>query len=147
MAYLDTSHPFSPFNAIPVAMPQDFVPALIETKLVEVESFEPVEWAVISLARHDGMATLKQPRRSKLGRLLFGQPRTYNLSGERLEALRWLAVEAWHRPLAISAPALGGFIAAGFSSAQLALLLGTTGALRAMAGQNAFANAASGNSA
>ncbi len=142
MAYLDTSHVFSQRNAFSVEMPEDFASTLSET-----DSFQPVEWAVISLARHDGLATLHEPRRSKLGRLLFGQPRTYSLAGERLEALRSLAVEAWHQPLAISLSALGGFIAAGFTNAQLALLLQTTGALRAMsgkngAGQNTLANAA-----
>jgi hypothetical protein len=140
MAYLDTSQVFSQHSAISVEMPDDFASTLPETN-----SFEPVEWAVISLARHDSLATLHEPRRSKLGRLLFGQPRTYSLSGERLEALRALAVEAWHQPLAISLPALGGFIAAGFSNAQLGLLLQTTGALRAMAGQNAAATGGSRN--
>jgi hypothetical protein len=137
MAYLDTSQAFSQRNAFSVEMPEDFAATLTET-----DSFQPVEWAVISLARQDSLATLHQTRRSKLGRLLFGQPRTYSLTDERLEALRWLAVEAWHQPLAISLPAIGGFIAAGFTNAQLALLLQTTGALRAMAGQNAMAKPA-----
>ncbi len=136
MAYLETSHVFSQRNAFSVELPED-----VASTLTETDSFQPVEWAVISLARHDSLATLHEPRRSKLGRLLFGQPRSYSLSGERLEALRALAVEAWHQPLAISLPALGGFIAAGFSNAQLALLLATTGALRAIASQNAAANA------
>ncbi len=131
MAYLDTSHAFSPRNAVSVEMPEDFAATLTET-----DSFQPVEWSVISLAQHDSLATLHQTRRSKLGRLLFGQPRTYSLSDERLEALRWLAVEAWHQPLAISLPAIGGFIAAGFTNAQLALLLRTTGAMRALASAN-----------
>ena len=147
MAYLDTSDFFSQGNALPVHMPEDFA-----STLVEPQGFAPVEWAVIRLARQDGVATLGEPRRSRLGRstlgrLLFGQPRTYSLSAERLEALRWLAVEAWHQPLAISLAALGGFMAAGFSSAQLALLLDTTGALRAMAGQNATASVAAGYAA
>jgi hypothetical protein len=136
MAYLDTSQAFSQRNAFSVEMPEDIA------TLTETDSFQPVEWAIISLARHDSVATLREPRRSKLGRLLFGRPRTYSLSGERLEALRWLAVEAWHQPLNISLPALGGFIAAGFTNAQLALLLQTTGALRVIAGQTPRGSAA-----
>jgi hypothetical protein len=142
MAYLDTSQVFSQRNAFSVEMPEDFASTLPET-----DSFQPVEWAVIALAQHDSLATLRATRRSKLGRLLFGQPRRYNLTDERLEALRWLAVEAWHQPLAISSPALGGFIAAGFTNAQLALLLRTTGALRAIAGQTPLARAAASNPA
>jgi hypothetical protein len=142
VAYLEPSDVFSQANAIPALWPEDFA-----SEPAQDESFEPTEWAIISLARHDSLATLREPRRSRFSRLLFGQPRTYSLSGERLEALRSLAVEAWHRPLAISLPALGGFIAAGFSSAQLALLLATTGASRAMAGQTAASSALSRNAA
>jgi hypothetical protein len=142
VAYLDTSDVFSQVNATSVTMPEDFGYAFTEN-----ESFAPTEWAVISLARHDGLATLQEPQRSRIGRLLFGQPRNYSLSGERLEALRRLAVEAWHQPLAISLPALGEFIAAGFNNAQLSLLLGTTGARRAIASQYDFGNAAARNSA
>lgn len=131
MAYLEPSHVFSHGNAISIPMPGD-----LPFTLIEPEGFQPTEWAVISLARQDSLATLREPRRSKLGRLVFGSPRHYNLSAERLEALRSLAVEAWHQPLAISLAALGGFIAAGFSNAQLALLLATTGASRAMASQH-----------
>ncbi len=137
MAYLDLSDVFSQLAAVPVQAPQDFLPTP-----EEAASFQRTEWTVISLARLDGVATLHEPRRSRLGRILLGRPRSYMLSGERLEALRRLAVEAWHRPLAISLPTLGAFIAAGFSSAQLSLLLATTGALRAMAGQNASPDAA-----
>lgn len=132
MAYLDPSDVFSNRATSPVLIPDD-----PEFTLIEPENFQPTEWAVISMARHDSLATLREPHRSRLGRLLFGQPRHYNLAAERLEALRWLAVEAWHQPREISLAALGGFIAQGFSNAQLALLLATTGASRAMAGQGA----------
>ena len=132
MAYLDLSNVFLQADALAVPTPAEFsaVPA-------GPASFEHTEWAVIALARTDGMASLRASKRSKVGRLLFGQPRAYNLAAERLEALRRLAIEAWFRPLAISLPALGAFIAAGFTSAQLALLLSATGALPAMAGLNA----------
>jgi len=132
VAYLDLSDVFFEANALPMAIPADFVGVPEEPA-----SFEYTEWAVIAMARSDGLATLRAAKRSKVGRLLFGQPRRYNLAAERLEALRRLAIEAWFRPLAISLPALGAFIAAGFTSAQLALLLSATGALPAMAGLNA----------
>lgn len=130
MAYLDSSQFFLPGNAVAIRMPADFLPAPIQPA-----GFERTEWAIIALARQDGLATLQPLRQSRLGRLIFGQPRSYALSGERLEVLRRLAVEAWHRPLAMSLPAIGAFMAAGFTSAQLKLLLSTTGALLALSSQ------------
>ena len=132
MAYLDLSDVFLQGNALAVPTPAELSAAPIAPA-----SFEHTEWAVIALARADGLATLRAPGRSRLGRLLFGQPRSYDLAAARLEALRRLAIEAWYRPLTISLPALGAFIAEGFTSAQLALLLSATGALRAMDGLNA----------
>ena len=128
MAYLDPADVFLQGNALPFAMPTDFL-----SEPVEPNSFEHTEWAVIALARQDGLSSLQEPRRSKVGRLLFGRPRSYTLAAERLEALRRLAVEAWHRPRDISVAALGAFISVGYTSAQLALLLSTTGALPVMA--------------
>ena len=129
MAYLDPSDVFSQACALPVLPPEDFMP-----EPAQPARFEQTEWTVIAMARQDSLATLREPRRSRLGRLILGQPRRYALTGERLEALRRLAVEAWRQPLAISLPALGAFIAAGFTSGQLSLLLSATGALPAMAG-------------
>ncbi|MDP9055883.1 MAG: hypothetical protein M3N34_00925 [Pseudomonadota bacterium] len=141
MAYLDLSDVFLQGNALAVPTPAELSAAPIAPA-----SFEHTEWAVIALARADGLATLRAPGRSRLGRsrlgrLLFGQPRSYDLAAARLEALRRLAIEAWYRPLTISLPALGAFIAEGFTSAQLALLLSATGALRAMDGLNAESSA------
>lgn len=115
-------------------MPDDFLSALLEPVIVEQPAgFERTEWAIIALARQDNLATLREPRQSRLGRLIFGRPRRYTLAGERLEALRRLAVEAWRKPHSISLPTLGAFISAGYSSAQLALVLSTTGAMPVMA--------------
>ena len=128
MAYLDLSNAFSQIVACPIQAPEDFQPAAVEPA-----NFEHTEWAVIALARTDGLDTLHETPQSWIGRLMFGRPRTYTLAGERLEALRRMAVEAWRRPNTISLPTLGTFISVGFSSAQLALLLSTTGALPVMA--------------
>lgn len=94
-------------------------------------TFEVVEWQVIGLARKDGTATLTEPGR--LGRILglvFGARPNPRLADARLEALRRLAVEAWHRGYAVSLSALAAFKAAGFTTAQLELLLATISAGR-----------------
>ncbi len=137
MAYLDPSDVFLAGAAWPVLVPDDF-----PLEVAEPASFDHTEWAVIALARTDGLATLREARRSRFGRLIFGRPRRYALAAERLEALRRIAVEAWARPQGISLPALGAFIATGFTSAQLALLLSATGAMPAVAGGNTAVPAA-----
>ena len=139
MAYFDPNYAFSSVAASPMQAPEDvlsqlggFAPAPVASE-VEPSSFDHTEWAVITLARQDSLETLREPRRSRLGELIFGKPRHYTLAGERLEALRRIAVEAWRKPQNLSLQALGAFISVGFTSAQLALLLSTTGALPAMA--------------
>ena len=128
MAYLDTCNVFSYAATSPAAMPADLLPPPAEP-----QDFDHTEWTVIALARNDALATLREPRqRSTLGRMFLGRPRNYALAAERLEALRHVAVEAWRQPQAISLPALGRFIAVGFSAAQLRLLLSITGALPAL---------------
>lgn len=87
--------------------------------------FTPQEWQIVSLARHDGLRSLRGPGRfARLHRWIFGEAPTFALASVRLEALRRLAVEAWHKGYAVSLSALDAFRAAGFSAAQLELLLG-----------------------
>jgi hypothetical protein len=124
VAYLDLSHEFSQNSALSAASPQGFLP-----DSAPLASFDHLEWLVINLARHDTLETLREPRqRSWFGRLIFGRQHNYALSGQRLEALRRLAVEVWHRPHAVSIAALADFEAAGFTKAHVPLLLTACGA-------------------
>jgi hypothetical protein len=90
--------------------------------LVEQVDFSPLEWTVISLARHDHRPTAKLP--SELRRmmaLLFGERKARPLANARLEALRRAAVAIWNRrPLAESDAAAFG--RAGFTSGHLNVL-------------------------
>src|SRR5690242_17698190 len=67
-------------------------------------------------------------RRRRLGRLavamdgLFGLRSANELAGPRLEALRRLAVIAWHRGYAVHSSEIHAFKQAGFSMAQYELV-------------------------
>ncbi|PEQ14353.1 hypothetical protein B2G71_01780 [Novosphingobium sp. PC22D] len=84
------------------------------------EPISAYEWRIVELARGDDLASLRpQRKRGRLARLLFGpQPPSPVLANERLEALRRLAVRAWHEGYRLPASAIKDAIAAGFSEHQ-----------------------------
>lgn len=130
MAFLDFSQPMA--GPPPVASTAQAVAAPTD--------FTPQEWQIVSLARTDGLRSLQGPGRFvRLRRWIFGEDTNLALASERLEALRRLAVEAWHRGYAVSLSALAAFRAAGFSTAQLELLLATISAGRHARPRRSFA--------
>jgi len=94
-----------------------------------VARFSPLEWSVIALAKRDGLRTLSAPGRlSRALGALFGGSSATALADNRLEALRRLAVYAWHRGFALPQAEIDRFLAAGFSRAHVeALLASVTG--------------------
>ncbi len=87
-----------------------------------VADFAPLEWTVISLARHESLSGVTAPgRASRLLTVLFGTEQTRPLADPKLEALRKVAVSLWHRRTPRGA-AIAGFRRHGFTSAHLALL-------------------------
>jgi hypothetical protein len=110
MAYLDTRDAFA--SAIPAAAAH--IPA----------AFERSEWEVIVLAQRDDLTSLQAPGwlSRTLSKLVGGNP-DRRLASPRLEALRRLAVMAWHRGYAVPVSAMKAFKEAGFSPDQLELLL------------------------
>ena len=110
----DTAHAVLSSSASPAAS----APAVATIRIAEPLS--TLERRVIELAREDRLATLRPVRkRSWLGRVLFGpQPPSPMLANERLEALRRLAVVAWHHGYQLPASALREAQAAGFSEVQ-----------------------------
>ena len=97
----------------------------------QATSFSAQEWQIVDLARTDGLRSLRGPGSfARLRKWIWGEEHSPTLASERLEALRRLAVEAWHKGYAVSLSALAAFRAAGFSTAQLELLLTTISAGR-----------------
>ena len=92
-----------------------------------------LERRVVELARHDGLQTLLPARkRGWLARLILGPPpASPTLANERLEALRRLAVQAWHKGYTLPASALREAQAAGFNEDQIGAVIDFIGRTRA----------------
>lgn len=107
MTYLNTSTHFDLNNAADAG----------EIEAAPLPNFSGLEWSVIALAQRDRVASLRQPGRmaTALG-ALFGTSRATPLADERLEALRRIAVLAWHYGYSVPVSELRAFLSAGFSS-------------------------------
>jgi hypothetical protein len=84
----------------------------------------PLEWTVVALAQRDRIASLDEP--GAIARAfggLFGLGRQSSLADPRLEALRRLAVYAWHKGYKLPVSEIKRFLAAGFSAGQFETLL------------------------
>ena len=84
----------------------------------------PLEWAVVVLARRDTLASLREPGRLAMAMgNLFSKRLNPRLADPRLEALRRLAVLAWHDHVTVPAQAVADFLAAGFTNDQYLTML------------------------
>ncbi len=102
-----------------------------------ITGFSPIEWQVVALARQDRLSTLREPSRllMALGAISVGQRPNPRLADPRLEALRRIAVFAWHRGYALPASEIESFHQAGFTIDQLETLLASIGKGRAALNQ------------
>lgn len=113
MTYLDTSIQYDFDSAEEVAAPRELI----------APAFSGLEWSVIALARRDRVASLREPGRVAIAlRRLFGTGRPSRLADGRLEALRRIAVLAWHHGYALPTSELRAFLQAGFSSGHYEML-------------------------
>ena len=86
-------------------------------------SFSALEWSVVALARRDRLSSLNQPGQvAKALASLFGLWRDSALADGRLEALRRIAVLAWHKGYALPTSELRAFRQAGFTTDQYEML-------------------------
>lgn len=89
-----------------------------------VPSLGSLEWAVVALAEQDSLGSLRYPGRLTTAlAAVFGAPSHYRLANDRLEALRRLAVHAWHQGFAIPAAEIRAFFGAGLTPDQLELVV------------------------
>jgi hypothetical protein len=127
MTFLDTNAHFNTDEAEEVGAPA----ALSEP----APTFTGLEWSVIALARRDRLGSLREPGRIATAlRKVFGTSRPGRLADGRLEALRRMAVLAWHRGYAVPTSELKAFLAAGFSNQHYEALQASIGRGRASAG-------------
>lgn len=115
MTYLDTSTHYDFDAAEEVAAPREMAPA--------TPAFSGLEWSVVALARRDRVASLREPGRVAVAlRRLFGTAPPGRLADARLEALRRIAVLAWHHGYTLPTSELRAFLKAGFSTDQYEML-------------------------
>lgn len=95
-----------------------------QTIALERERLSPLEWAVVVLARGDRLTSLREPGRFAVAMgTLFGGKGNTRLADPRLEALRRIAVLAWHDRVAVPAREIGDFLSAGFTAGQYQTML------------------------
>jgi len=117
MAYIDHASAFALSGAQSVSSPW-----IAEDN--DRTDFSPLEWTVIALARRDRISSLETP--GPIARAfgsLFGLGRQSTLADPRLEALRRIAVHAWHKGYKLPVSEIKRFVAAGFSLGQYETLL------------------------
>lgn len=83
-----------------------------------------LEWSVVAIAQRDTLSSLNAPGRLSMALgTLFGGQRDPRLADPRLEALRRMAVLAWHRGYAVPVAEIKAFLAAGFTTHHYETLL------------------------
>lgn len=91
-----------------------------------------LEWSVVAMAERDGLSSIREPGRFVSAvNALFGIKRPNRLANEGLEALRRIAILAWHYGWDVPKSELSEFLAAGFSTDQFELIQNSIGQARA----------------
>ena len=91
-----------------------------------------LEWSVVAMAERDSLSSIREPSRFIAAlSALFGIKRPNKLANEGLEALRRIAILAWHYGWDVPKSELRDFRAAGFSTDQFELIQNSIGQARA----------------
>lgn len=116
MAYMN----FSEANAI-----SSFDGAIVQHVATAPETrLSGLEWSVVAIAQRDSLSSLNAPGRVSIALgALFGGKRDPRLADPRLEALRRMAVLAWHRGYSVPVSEVKAFLAAGFTTHHYDVLL------------------------
>lgn len=130
MAYMD----FAALQGSRVAPPAEILPP---DRHDSRTGFSALEWQVVAIAQRDRLASLEAPGRLSiaLGMLFGGQRPNPKLADKRLEALRRIAVLAWHRGYALPPHEIRAFHEAGFTPDQYETLLASISQGRAARNQ------------
>lgn len=120
MAYLDFRQP----EFAPAAGFMPFVRAADAVAKPAEAGFSALEWLAIALGRRDHLGSLRAPGRfgSTLARI-FGSRGESRLANPRLEALRRVAVLAWHHGYNVPRSELAALFEQGVSQDQAELLI------------------------
>jgi len=128
MAYL------APIHAAPGSGALAFPPPapIADNDDMPVARLSALEWSVVMLARRDGLSSLREPGPIGVAMAaLFGGRQNPKLTDKRLEALRRVAVLAWHHGYQLPKSEIHAFFEAGFGQDQLETLLASVTHARA----------------
>jgi hypothetical protein len=131
MAFIDFTD--AALQALP-ATSAAFGRTIPETPVVAAaDPLSHFERRIVELARTDSLETLRpQRKRGWFARLIFGpQPPSPMLANEQLEALRRLAVQAWHNGYTLPASVMKEARVAGHSEAKIGAVIDFIGRSRA----------------
>ncbi len=133
MAYMafDTIDAVAPVAspAAPAALPP--VATNADVSKAAASRLGALEWSVVALARRDSLSSLRSPGRLSTAMRAILRQNNPRLADERLEALRRMAVLAWHHSYQVPARELRAFFDAGFSMGQYEAVMGSIVAARA----------------
>ena len=127
--------------SLPLPMPaQQAIPIRASQPLASIVGVESparlsaLEWSVVAMAQRDRISSLREPGKfaSALSSL-FGVRRANRLANDQLEALRRIAVLAWHHRWNVPKSELHKFLGAGFSLDQYELIQTSIGRARTAA--------------
>lgn len=86
-------------------------------------ALSPIEWSIVAVAQRSTVGSLREPGRIAAALSgLFGGSSGRKVPDPRLEALRRIAVLAWHHGWRVPTSELRAFVAAGFSLDQYELV-------------------------
>ena len=123
------SQPLSVPQWRPAPTPAAAAPGIVGT--VPPVRLSALEWSVVAMAERDGLSSIREPGRflSALGSV-FGVRRPNRLANDRLEALRRMAILAWHHHWNVPKWEIAAFLRAGFSIDHYELVQDSIGQAR-----------------
>lgn len=91
-----------------------------------------LEWSVVAMAQRDRLSSIREPSRFITAlNAIFGIRRPNRLANDGLEAVRRIAVLAWHHGWNVPKSELSAFVEAGFSTDHFELIQNSIGQARA----------------
>ncbi|MEO7749853.1 MAG: hypothetical protein ABIS09_00830 [Sphingomicrobium sp.] len=116
-------------------------PAITVAEIVGVQEparLSALEWSVVAMGEKDSLSSLREPGRflTALGSV-FGFRRANSLANDRLEAIRRIAILAWHYRWNVPKSEVQAFLEAGFTPDHYELVQTSIGQSRAARGRRA----------
>lgn len=110
--------------------------SMVGTAILPPARLSALEWSVVAMAEQDGLSSIREPSRyTRALRRFFGWRPPNRLANDRLEALRRLAIFAWHHGWNVPKSELSAFLAAGFTLDHFELVQNSLSNTRAARGR------------